>query len=251
MGNTYWLEDYIVHQFPSLPYIISDGVLPSESKCILFGPGKIGKTIMMQELASNVILGNQWYTFKTTQSVVLSINFEVADRGWQVRWQKYFKAANLVIPPHRCALHTELRGYKLDTPQGQAEVERLVQQIRPNVMIVDPITKVISTEVNDDMAVSKALDFLDMLIDKYKISIILIGHTRKNKMSAQGSIVDLGAQELRGSYLFVQWVDSLIYVYEPFKDRVKMEFLCRHAEKDLNPINLQLDRTGLKFEVKP
>uniref|UniRef100_A0A6M3KML6 Putative ATPase domain containing protein n=1 Tax=viral metagenome TaxID=1070528 RepID=A0A6M3KML6_9ZZZZ len=141
-------------------------------------------------------------------------------------------------------------GIRLDTPIGQAEMEKVVALHKPHLIILDPFKKIISASPNDSDAVLAATDFLDKIIYQYGVSIWINHHTRKSHVS-QGSVVDLGAQEMSGLYHLAQWVDSIIQLVPVAPDKVRLEFELRHAEDIVKPINLALDRTKAGFVVVP
>lgn len=243
-GNT-----YLSQVFPDLPYIISDGVLPTAMKAVMFGPPKKGKSIMLNQLAISVIHGKDWIGFKTNPKKVLYMNFEVGHKAWQVRLRKFCRGSGMSLTGRLC-LVSDLMGIKLDTAVGQAEMEKLISIHNPNILILDPFKKIITGSSTSEECVMACTDFLDKLISNYGISVLLCHHTRKSKI-AQSGVIDLGAQEMTGTYHIAQWVDSIISFVPVATDKIRLEFECRHSEDALMPINLKLDRAKVSFEVVP
>jgi len=240
---------YLSQTFPDLPFVIGSGILPTAARAIIFGPPKKGKSIVMNQMAISVSHGLPWFGFKTNIKKVLYLNFEVGHRAWQLRLRKYCRGTGLSLTDN-LLLVSNLMGVKLDTPMGQAELEKLVAIHNPNMLIIDPFKKVLTTSPNNEDSVLACTDFFDKLVFSYGTAVFICHHTRKSKI-AQSGIVDLGAQEMTGVYHLAQWVDSIISLIPVATDKVRLEFELRHAEDEVKPINLALNRQIAGFEVVP
>ena len=235
--------------FPSLPFIVGSGIMPTAMKAIMFGPPKKGKSLVLNQLALSIAHGTDWMGFKTNQKRVLYMNFEVGHRSWQLRLRKYCHMAGIAMN-NNMLLVSDLMGIRLDTPSGQAEMEKLVAIHKPHLIIYDPFKKIISTSSTNEDSVLACTDFCDKMIFNYGVSVFICHHTRKSKVTQSG-VLDLGAQEMTGTYHLAQWVDSIISLMPVAQDKVRLEFECRHSEDVLRPVNLQLNRQLAGFEVVP
>lgn len=240
---------YLVQVFPDLPYIIGNGVMPTAMKGIMFGPPKKGKSIVLNQLALSVVHGKDWFGFKTNPKKVLYMNFEVGHKSWQRRLKKLCYGMSL-FPTGNLCLVSDLMGVRLDMATGQAEMEKVVAIHRPHLIILDPFKKIISASSTSEENVLACTDFLDKLIFNYGVSVLICHHTRKSKV-VQSGVIDLGAQEMTGTYHLAQWVDSIISLVPVAQDKVRLEFELRHAEDIVQPINLALNRNLAGFEVVP
>ena len=235
--------------FPDLPFIVGSGIMPTAMKAILFGPPKKGKSIILNQLAISVIHGIDWLGFKTNQKRVLYMNFEVGHRSWQIRLRKYCKVTGLILTD-QLLLVSDLMGIRLDTPAGQAEMEKLVVIHKPHLCIFDPFKKMITGSSNNEESVLACTDFLDKMIYTHGVSIFICHHSRKSKVIQSGAL-DLGSQEMTGMYHLAQWVDTIIQLVPVANDKIKLEFECRTGEDMLKPMNLALNRSMAGFEVVP
>ena len=249
MPDVYSGASYLAQTFPDLPYIISHGIMPTAMKAIMFGPPKKGKSLVLNQLAISVIHGMDWFSFKTNPKRVLYMNFEVGHKGWQIRLRKYCKGTRLALTDN-LLLVSDLMGIRLDTPTGQAEMEKLVSVHKPHLIIFDPFKKVISSSTNNDESVVAATDFMDKLIFNYGVSVFICHHKRKSKPTPTG-MMDLGAEEMTGTYHLAQWVDTIIQLVSVSQDRIRLEFECRHSEEPIKAINLELDRNLAGFRLVP
>jgi RecA-family ATPase len=247
--DVYGGASYLSQTFPDLPFIVGSGIMPTAMKAIMFGPPKKGKSIVLNQLALSVIHGKDWLGFKTNKKKVLYMNFEVGHKAWQIRLRKYCRGNGVTMTDELC-LVSDLMGVRLDTPTGQAEMEKLVAVHRPHLIILDPLKKILSASTTNEENVLAATDFCDKLIWNYHVSIFICHHTRKSKV-VQSGVIDLGAQEMTGTYHLAQWVDSMINLVSVAPDKIRLEFECRHSEDIIKPINLLLNRTLAGFEVVP
>ena len=247
--DVYAGASYLAQTFPDLPYIVGSGIMPTAMKAIMFGPPKKGKSLTLNQLAVSVIHGIDWLGFKTNQKRVLYMNFEVGHRSWQIRLRKYCRGTGVVLNDN-LLLVSNLMGIRLDTPTGQAELEKLVSIHKPHLIIFDPFKKIISSSSTNEESVLACTDFCDKLIFQYGVSVFICHHTRKSKVTQTG-VLDLGAQEMTGTYHLAQWVDSMISLVPLAPDKIRLEFESRHSEDIIRPVNLALNRSIAGFEVVP
>lgn len=247
MVSVYDGASYLSHRFPDLPYIVSNGILPSGKKAVLFGPPKKGKSLVLNQLAVSVIHGRDWLGFKTHQKRVLYMNFEVSHKAWQIRLKKYCNGIGVGLTSG-LMLVSELKGLKLDTALGQAEMEKQMAVHQPDLLILDPLSKILSSSVVNDEPVMVLMDFLDGIIDKYGSSVVICHHKRKTKTGQSGAL-DMGSEDMRGSYMIAGWVDTIIGLSVIGEDKIKLNFECRHAEQEIIPVNLELKRAKVEFEI--
>lgn len=247
--DVYRGASYLTQSFPDSPYIVGSGVMPTAMKAIMFGPPKKGKSLVLNQLAISVSHGTDWMGFKTNQKKILYMNFEVGHRSWQIRLRKYCRGTGLVLNDNLLFV-SNLMGIRLDTPAGQAEMEKLVSIHKPHLIIFDPFKKMISASSTNEESVLACTNFCDKLIFNYGVSIFICHHTRKSKV-IQSGVLDLGSQEMTGTYHLAQWVDSIISLQPVAVDKIRLEFELRTAEDIVRPINLALNRSMAGFEVVP
>ncbi len=242
---------YLQWSFPTLPYIVSNGVLPAETKAVLFGPPKKGKSLLTNQLAISVLHGKDWMGFKTAPKKILYCNFEVPHNAWQTRLRKYCRATHTALTDN-LLLVSNLKGIKINTPTGQMELEREISVHQPQLLIADPWFKMLSGGGNTAGDIEPGLDFLDRMIDEYKLTVLIVAHSRKTLVT-KGGAVDFGSQELSGAYQLAQWMDTIITLIplDRTGERIQLQFECRRGEDEVKPVNLKLNRSMAGFEVLP
>jgi hypothetical protein len=141
---------------------------------------------------------------------------------------------------------------KFDTPYGMADLDRAIGETGAGVVVIDPLYKVITGDMNAGYEVGKLLDNLDILKAKHKCSYIIIHHERKFQITDAG-IVNEGAEEISGSQSIANWCDTAIGLKvkkdSPSIVELELRFTAlRNAEEFLRPVHIKVDRSTLTFE---
>jgi len=108
--------------------------------------------------------------------------------------------------------------YKLDTKKGVELFERDIEDYRPNIVALDPISKFHTGEENDNTTVARLADTLDRFVARYKqenLSFILSHHFRKPQMG-EGRVVDpLSPHNFRGAGRWFAEADTVTTFHRP------------------------------------
>lgn len=234
--------------------IIGDGVLPTQSKLMIFGDPKAWKSGLSLYTAYQIAQGKLWFGYKTTKTLVFRLQVELPMHVDQKRIRKFANSANL-YPPN-ILFKTESR-LKLDTGIGVSSLDRDLKWIAteyPNqnvLLILDPMYKLLRGHISDSRDVQALLDNLDELKDKHKFSLILVHHSRLPHYDIFGKTIEGGAEDAMGSSYFPDWVDTMLKVklLDPPPGpavTVRMTFvLYRHAEYPLPEFEVRWSRRTL------
>jgi RecA-family ATPase len=228
---------------PKVQEVISSGLLLPGSRMILFGRWGSWKSMLSMHMGFCTALGRPWLGFNTTVSSTLILQVEIPRAQLQKRVAKYVAGNQVLTLPDNLWFLTE-PFIKLDKGIGISKLDAVLSIYRPRVLIIDPIYKVLSSDITRGYDVQSFLDNLDELIAKHSLSIVLVGHTRKPIPTENGS--DLG-HELIGSSYFQDWCDTLVNVYAEGDVLTLTIPKCRHAEEELQPFQVIVDRNNIRF----
>lgn len=139
---------------------------------------------------------------------------------------------------------------KLDNANGYSQVLKAVQNLRPKVVILDPLYKMLSGDLLKADVATPFLDSLDQLIAKTNIALVIIAHPRK------GEADETGADDMLGSSLFPDWADTVIRASRTGGgkewDNVRLDFLkTRHATELIEPVEATVNRRSLVISASP
>lgn len=141
---------------------------------------------------------------------------------------------------------------KLDTDIGMVKLAEQIEKLQPQVVIIDPLYKVISGKMTDQDAITRLTDNLDLLRAKYHVAVILVTHTRKPPRDGEEDSGYANSDEMFGSAVFSWWPDTVIQVTRkpnshPDTITIRIE-VSRHAREEIEKVNLRFDRKTLLFK---
>lgn len=79
----------------------------------------------------------------------------------------------------------------LDTKEGQVFLNNLLDEYRPDVLFIDSLQKVLSSDMSDEQAVKKLIHYLSVTRRTYGTSMCIIHHNRKKSNDNQKKDVEL------------------------------------------------------------
>ncbi|KKL95769.1 hypothetical protein LCGC14_1851240, partial [marine sediment metagenome] len=149
---------------------------------------------------------------------------------------------------------------KLDTSYGIMTLEKSIVEVLSRspdqhlILILDPVYKLMAGHISDEYDVKKFQDNVDMLLQKYPMTVILIHHSRLSKHDAEGNIIDGGAEDVMGSSYWNNWVDTLVRVKltnpHTGADEVSVQFeLTRNAYTFLPSFDIKWSRGNLQPKI--
>jgi len=240
------MPNFLKWKSPDQKYIIANGLLAPETKLILFGKWFTWKSMIAMHTAITLAAGKPWFGFHTVPVTTYLLQIELPKPKYQERVAKYSIGNNLNQP--NCFFRSEPY-IKLDRDYGLNDLIREMEEIHPQVLIIDPVYKVISGHLTDEHDIREFTDRMDILIAKYKLGLILIHHDRKERL-IDGQLYQ-SAEDMFGSSIFLDWCDTSIRTANTGKDgEIKITFeKVRYAEQEMKPILVQVDRSKLTFSM--
>ncbi|MFH1381547.1 MAG: AAA family ATPase [Chloroflexota bacterium] len=183
---------------PDIPYIIEQK-LRKQAKCSVIGKWKVAKSFFTIQMGMAIAAGAEFLGFKTTSSNVLYVNFEISEEMFQQRVQDIHHALGYDLQRFRYLTITDL---SLDLHTKELD-EILTQSIAEGfpveVLILDPRWKAIKRDSNQDEVLNAFCVNLDKLIQKYKLTLIIVHHEGAGTPSDKAG---------KGSTVFDAWLDG-------------------------------------------
>lgn len=205
-------------ELPSVPFYVKDW-LPKAGKCLLYGQAKAGKSYLSLQLARCIGTGAPFLGLETQRGRVLYVQFELAPTILQLRMNSTGQDYEEVFVGTTFSM-------KLDVQSGKESLIKSIDAVNPDVLIIDPLRKVLTGEEKESYDVGIILDFFDDLIEAYGCSIVVVHHGGKDL--SKGS---------RGTSILSDWPDAVISVEKTAKGTIKLMPTClRHAELPPEPI---------------
>jgi len=234
VGEPQRLDDFLSWKPKKLKSFLSHGLMYEGSRLLLYGKYKSMKSMLAIRFALAMATGCPWLGFDGPDegASVLHLQLEIPHQLLQNR-----------VIQMTCGRDTTKKSLyfwtehfvKLDADFGMSLVKRQIEKLEPEILVVDPIYKVISGNLLDAHAATQFLDRIDQLMADYPISVLMVNHTRKG---VQDEDV-WGSDDMIGSSIFSNWADSVIRISKEVKERqtlITANFdVLRHAAKELEP----------------
>jgi len=183
---------------PEIVYVIEEK-LRRQAKVAILGKWKAAKSFLAIQMGMAIAAGEEFLGFKTTASNVLYINFEISEEMFQQRVQDAHRVLGFDLSRFRYVSINELC-LDLGTEELNAMLEQCLQEgFNVEVLIIDPRWKAITRDSNQDEVVRAFCVNLDRVIEKYKLTVIVIHHEGAATASDKAG---------KGSTVFEAWLDG-------------------------------------------
>jgi hypothetical protein len=114
------------------------------------------------------------------------------------------------ISPDSLNLHFCQQSFVLDDPRDAWELNSIVDEMRPVLVVMDPLDSFFSGDENSAKETKIFRRLVDYFIDNYACSVLVIHHVGK----------DGGKQDPRGSSAWFDWADTVVhYTKKKYKSK--------------------------------
>lgn len=216
------LETFITKPFIAQPYIIGRGVLPVGGKLILAGSPKANKSFVALNLMLDLARGRRLFdaTYKSGSMVlpvlqpwrVLYLEMELGEQGLLERLKGKEGRVGLLEGVESKGLQWFVQprdtAMRLDTPEGRDYIGSLIKDIKPDVLVMDPLAKFHLSDENSSQEMGACLRVCDHFVEDYKCAIVIVHHIGKQNEDNPRR----GGDRLRGSSAIFGDIDTLVEV---------------------------------------
>jgi len=236
------LQSVLSEREKYIPPLISSGVLLKETKAVLYGSFKAGKSTLIAYIAMCLAGGLPLFgseMFKTVPCRVHYIQLEMPDIPFRRRLRSS-TLSQVELVQKNLYLTTEF-WLKLDTQEGRDNLISALEEVHPDVLIIDPLYKcTLGGEEYKDLSI--VYDHLDKLMHEYHFALIFTAQGRKTLVIQTGK-VDLGDQELRGTTATGGWADTILGLRLMEGTNRKLSGTLRHGSEATFSHTISLDTT--------
>lgn len=213
-----WAEEEIAAR----PWV-AKGYMMRGAVSVLSGPGSAGKSSLMVGWAIASALGVKWHRFVPIQPLKVMLYNTEDDRDEQRRrmsatLRQFHRAprdlAGRVIRIGPSASGALLRrdpfSGKLRATAAMDHLEKMVEEQKPDVLVLDPLVELHDAEENDNTAVRMVMARFRAMAIKHNMAVVLIHHSRKGVAGAYGDPDTLrGASAIVGAARIVLTVMTM------------------------------------------
>src|SRR5271170_8279323 len=191
---------------PQIQWLV-EGLWSEQAVGILGGEPKCCKSFLALDVAVSVASGAaclRQFPVRRSGPVLL---FPAEDSLAVVRQRLEGIAAAAQVPfaslPVEVITAPSLR---LDTPTDRSRLSHTVQQLRPILLILDPLIRLHRVDENDASQIAGLLSYLRELQRQFQLAVLVVHHARKDANSTRPGQALRGSSELHG------WGDSNLYI---------------------------------------
>jgi hypothetical protein len=193
---------------------------------------KLGKTWLGLDLALSVASNTPCLGRFPVQESGPTLVYLAEDHTSEVRQRLSGICRHRGLSLHKLPLYViTVPSLRLDLERDRERLARTVQQIRPRLLLLDPLVRLHRRDENHAGDVSELLAFLRQLQREHDLAILVVHHLRKNGGPQPG-------QALRGSGDFHAWTDSALYLHA-HRNRIQLHAEHRSAPAPA-PVEIQL-----------
>src|SRR5438270_9914030 len=238
------LAQLLEQQPPTTPCLVEPGLLPAQGVLFIGGEPKVGKSLLVANLALSLAAGSNRTGFPIpTSRRVLICQFELPLPQFVSRLALMRRGLGAAAD-HHLLVDTRAAGHLLSAPQGLQHFLTAAQAAAAEVIILDPLYSTHDQDENDTRAMAALCQALIRLRDASKAALIIVHHIRK----AAGRY-ELGSA-FRGSSALHAVGDSYLLLARPSPQipTVELRFQFRYAAAPPSRL-LSLDPDALWFSA--
>jgi hypothetical protein len=238
------LAELLQQQPVTPPSLVEPGLLPAQGILFIGGEPKVGKSLLVANLALALAAGINRLGFPIpTPRRVLVCQFELPLPLFVSRLSAMRRSLGAAAD-HRLLVDTQATGHLLSSAQGLSHFLAVAQQAAAEVIVLDPLYSTHDQDENDTRAMAALCQALLRLRDASGAALVIVHHSRKT--INRGEI----GSALRGSSALHAVGDTYVLVTRPSPQLTTLElrFQFRYAPP-LAPGLLQFNSQTLWFST--
>jgi AAA domain len=233
-------------QPPATPCLVEPGLLPAQGILFIGGEPKVGKSLLVANLALSLAAGSNRTGFSiATPRRVLICQFELPLPQFVSRLALMRRGLG-ADADHHLLVDTRAAGHLLSAPQGLQHFLSAAREAAAEVLILDPLYSTHDQDENDTRAMAALCQALLRLRDASRAALIVVHHVRKSINRHE-----IGSA-FRGSSALHAVGDSYLLVTRPSPQlpNLELRFQFRYAAAqpprllELNPHTLWFSSAG-------
>lgn len=220
---------FLETQLPPRKDWIKDGFLTRKGTAIIAAASKTGKSLFSMEMCRALVTGTNPFGCPSLSvpdpARVLYVEDEVKEYGLQERGLQIFKGVSRGLLDEQMHIISGAPQLRFDEPDGWKILRRELTNVRPNVLILDPIGRFIGgLDENSNAEMGKVLSRLDQILFDYadeELSLLIVHHSRKPDMSPHSRFDPLSPHSMRGASRFYANPDTIMMLNREKEKRNK------------------------------
>jgi hypothetical protein len=174
------LAQLLNQQPTAMPSLVEPGLLPSQGILFVGGEPKVGKSLLVANLALSLAAGSNRLGFPIpAPRRVLVCQFELPLPQFLQRLLGMRRELGATADQHLW-VDTQTTGHLLSTPQGLQHFLAAARTAAAEVIVLDPLYSIHDQDENDTRAMTALCQSLLRLRDVSRAAVIVVHHVRKS-----------------------------------------------------------------------
>lgn len=199
----------VYESLPPLNPELIEGVIRRGHKMLISGSSKAGKSFALIELAIAIAEGREWLGFPCKQGKVLYFNFEIDGNSFLNRMATAYQALGWPVENAKNIQIMNLRGRAEPLNEFTPKIEAWLKKHPVDLVIIDPIYKVITGDENSASDMGKFCNLFDRIAESGQCTVAYCHHHSKGSQ-ANKQVIDRAS----GSGVFARDPDAIIDMTE-------------------------------------
>jgi archaellum biogenesis ATPase FlaH len=220
-----WMQQEVQFSEPLLCGLFDKG-----DKVLIVGQSKTRKSFFSLQMSISLALGIPFFNFHIEGGKkVLLVQFEIKQDRYHSRISRMIKQMQIESPNEKLNNLQILnaRGYGSKLEDLQLLIQENAKTIQPDIIVLDPLYKLIDGDESKAEDVKKILRYFDSLAESTGAAVVYIHHDKKGVAGDQ-QIIDRGA----GSGVLARDADACIYLslHADAEKALVLDFISRNHE---------------------
>lgn len=221
---------------PRQQHWLVDELWAKQAVGIIGGEPKCGKSFLALDVAVAVAAGVPCLRHFAAAQTGPVLMYAAEDAGHIVRSRLEGIAGAAGTPFDKLDIAViDVPTLRLDHRADRQRLEETVQQLKPRLVVLDPLVRLHGVDENTVAEIAPILGFLRDLQRRFETAVLLVHHARKSGATRPG-------QALRGSSELHAWGDSNLYLRR--RDKQIVMTVEHRAAPGLNDIEIELADDG-------
>jgi RecA-family ATPase len=219
--KTITLTKEVLEKLPPLAPELVEGILRKGHKMLISGSSKAGKSFLLMQLAIALSKGSKWLEFGCMKSKVLYVNLEIDRASCINRFVEIYKRLGIKPEVDEYLAIWNLRGKSMPLDKLMPILIERTKSESIDVVIIDPIYKVITGDENKATDMAKFTNLFDKLCLETGVAVIYSHHHSKGEQGFKRAM-----DRASGSGVFARDPDSLLDIIDLIlEDEFKQAYL--------------------------
>lgn len=219
--KTITLTKEVLEKLPPLAPELVEGILRKGHKMLISGSSKAGKSFLLMQLAIALSKGSKWLEFGCMKSKVLYVNLEIDRASCINRFVEIYKRLGIKPEVDEYLAIWNLRGKSMPLDKLMPILIERTKSESIDVVIIDPIYKVITGDENKATDMAKFTNLFDKLCLETSVAVIYSHHHSKGEQGFKRAM-----DRASGSGVFARDPDAQLDMIElELEDEFKQQYL--------------------------